>query len=304
MRPGGNLSGTTRESRLAAARRERLLRRAAFLAPLVAAGIAYGLHHTTPLAGHGVGVTVLVVATAAVVAAVPMLLARRVERQLPVVLTVRPGTADIRPVERDDLDFCTALHAEKLPHGFFAALGHRFLRAYLATFVASPHAVALLVSAHDAPVGMVVGILRPAAHARWVLRRRGLRLALLGGIALATRPRLAARFARTRISSYRRAWGRRRASPTRGLTGQPAVLSHVAVAPGADGAGLGSLLVRGFVDQARDGGCSSVVLATLAGEDGAAGFYRRLGWVESSRHRDFDGQSMIAFSLPLSEEEG
>ena len=302
MRRGRSLTGTPREIRVAAARRARRLRRAAFVAPLVAAGIAYGLHHITPLAGHGLGVTVLVGATAAAVAAVPALLARRVERQLPVVLTVRPDATDVRPVETDDLDFCTVLHAEKLPHGFFAALGYGFLRAYLATFVASPHAVALLVSAHHAPVGMVVGILRPAAHARWVLRRRGLRLALRGGIALAARPRLAFRFARTRIPRYRRAWDRRRASPPSGLTRQPAVLSHVAVAPGAEGAGLGSLLVRAFVDAARDEGCSSIVLATLAGEEGAAGFYRRLGWVESTSHRDFDGQSMIAFSLPLFEE--
>lgn len=299
IRDGRHVSRTARENHLAAVRRARLLRYLAPLAALAAAGIAYGLHHTAPFAGHGLAVVLSVIFAAAVVALVPAGLARRAERQLPVVLTLRPGSADIRTVETDDLDFCAALHAEKLPQGFFAELGHRFLRAYLATFVASPHAVALLVSAHDTPVGTVVGILRPAAHARWVLRRRGVGLALRGGMALAARPRLALRFVRTRISRYRRAWGHRRAPSTSGSTGQPAVLSHVAVAPGADRAGLGSQLVDAFVDAARGAGCPRVVLVTLAGENGAAGFYRRLGWVESSPHRNFDGQSTIAFSLPL-----
>lgn len=266
-------------------------------------GFPYGLHHTTPLTGHGLSITLVVIAAAAVVAVIPTALGRRAERQLPVVLALRPGAADIRAIETDDLDFGAALHAETLPHGFFAELGHRFLRAYLATFVDSPHAVALLVSAQDAPVGTVVGILRPDEQARWVLRHRGVRLALIGGIALAARPRLVLRFARTRISRYRRAWGRRRASPASGSTGQPAALSHVAVAPGAGGGGLGGQLVHAFVDAARDAGCSRVVLATLAGENGAAGFYRRLGWVERTPHRDFDGQSMISFSLQLPSEE-
>ena len=290
---------TAHESQLAAIRRARLLRRLAPVAALAAAGISYGLHHTSPLSGHDLSVILLVIAAAALVAVIPTALASMTERQLPVVVTLRPGSADIRAVGRDDLDFCAALHAETLPHGFFAALGHRFLRAYLATFVASPHAVALLVTANDAPVGMVVGILHPDSHTRWVLRRQGVRLALLGGIALVARPRLALRFARTRSARYRRAWSHRRRSPTTEPSGQSAVLSHVAVAPGAQGAGLGGQLVHAFVDAARVGGSPRCVLTTLAGGNGAAAFYRRQGWIEGGRHCNFDGQPIIAFSLLL-----
>lgn len=292
---------TTRESKLVAASRA-WLRPLAPAAALAIAGISYGLHHTGPLDGHGLSVVLLVVATAAAFTVTWAALACTTERRLPFVVMLRPGGADIRAVEPDDLDFCAALHAERLPHGFFAALGRRFLRAYLATYVASPHAVALLVTADGAPVGTVVGILRPDAHARWVLRHRGVRLALLGVMALAIRPPLALRFARTRIARYRRIWGRRRTPATTASTGQPAVLSHVAVALGAEGASLGRQLVDAFVGAARDAGCSRVVLTTLAGEQGAAGFYRRLGWLESEQHRDFDGESTIVFSLPLSPE--
>lgn len=294
---------TARASQRAAVKRARLLRRLAPLAALGVIGISYGLHHMSPLDGHDLLVTLLMVATATVVALSFAAFARTAEQQLPVVVTLRSGSAGIRAAGTDDLDFCAALHAETLPHGFFAELGHRFLRGYLATFVASPHAVALLLTANDAPVGMVVGIFRPRAHARWVSRHRGIRLALLGGMALATRPRLALRFARTRTARYRRAWSRRSTSPATEPAGQPAVLSHVAIAPGAQGAGLGAQLVDAFVDAAREAGSPRVVLVTLAGESGAAGFYRHQGWFESGLHSSSDGDPLIELTLPLRPEE-
>lgn len=292
--------GAARTHRLPAAlRRALLLRRPALLAAVGAIVVSYGLHHTRPLDGHDFLVTLLMAATATAVALAVAALAHPAQHQLPLVITLGPDGAKVRAVGADDLDFCAALHAETLPHGFFAELGHRFLRAYLATFVASPHAVALLLTAHDEPVGMVVGILRPRAHTRWVVRHRGTRLALLGCLALATRPRLALHFARTRIARYRRAWGRRSAAPAAEPPEQPAVLSHVAVAPGAQGQGLGAQLVDAFVDAARAAGSPRVVLVTLAGESGAAGFYRARGWLESGRSHDFDGEPVIEFTLPL-----
>lgn len=282
-----------------AARRARRLRRVAPMSALGGAAVAYGLHHAGPLSGHRISVALLTVAAAALVAAIPAVLVRQIERELPVILTLRADAVDIRKAEPSDLDFCAALHASTLPHGFFARLGHRFLRAYLATFVASPHAAALVATAQTSPVGMVVGILRPAAHSRWVLRERGVRLALLGGVALLARPLLLVRFVRTRLTRYRRALSRRRAAGTADGTRRPAVLSHVAVAPGAAGLGLGGRLVDAFVGAAASAGCSEVLLVTLTGEEGAAGFYRSLGWVEQGSHNDFDGQPVTAFSLAL-----
>jgi ribosomal protein S18 acetylase RimI-like enzyme len=272
------------------------------VAALAGAAIAYGLHHTAPFSGHRAGVALLVVAAAALVAAIPTLLVHRVERELPVILTLRPDAARLRAANSRDLDFCATLHAEVLPHGFFAQLGHRFLRAYLATFVASPHAVAVVATVNESPVGMVVGILRPA-HSRWVLKHRGVRLALLGAIALCAQPQLLWRFARTRVAYYRRALTAGRAARTTSATAPAAVLSHVAVAPGAAGVGLGKRLVEAFIEEAAHAGCSRVVLVTLASEEGAAGFYRRLGWIETGTHRDFDGNATTEFSLLLPPEQ-
>lgn len=284
---------------LTALRRARLLRRLMPATALAAAGLAYGLHHTGPFSGHGLNVAALALAVVGAVALIPAVLVRTAERQLPLVVVVGSDGADLRPVEADDLDFCAALQAETLPHGFFVELGHRYLRSYLATFVDSPHATALLLTTRSTPVGMVVGILRPRAHRRWVMRHRGPRLALLGIAALAVRPRLAWRFARTRVVRYRRAWSRGAEPAPADVQGEPAVLSHVAVAPGAQGAGFGSLLVEAFVAAARAEGSTRVVLVTLAGEAGAAGFYRRRGWIENGDGRDLDGDRMVEFVLPL-----
>lgn len=289
-----------RESQLMV-RRARLLWRLAPIAAVAATAMTYGLHHTTPLDGHDLSVMLLFVAAG--VAVVLAARAATAARQLPIVVRLLPGNSNLRAARIDDLDFCTALHAETLPHGFFAELGYSFLRAYLATFVSSPHAVALLLTVQDSPVGMVVGVVRLRAHRYWVLRHRGLRLAVLGATALATRPRLAVRFARTRTVHYFRAWRGRRNPPTGQPTGQVAVLSHIAVAPGAQGAGFGRQLVDAFVDAAREAGAQRVVLATLAGESGAAGFYRKQGWSGSRPNPNFDGQSMIVFSLALRPDE-
>lgn len=281
-------------------RRARLLRRIAPVAALSAAALPYAVHHGTPLDGHGVSILFVIAAAAAIVVVVQAAFARAVEQQLPSVLSLRPDSVAVRPIGNADLDFCAALHAETLPHGFFAQLGHRFLKAYIGTFVASPDAVALLATGGDTRVGMVVGMIRPAAHTRWVMRHHGPRLALRGLLGLAFRPRLAILFARTRVPRYRRAWNRRRPTPDGEAAVQhSALLAHVAVLPGAQGSGVGSTLVDAFVNAARDAGCREVILTTLDGPEGAGGFYRRRGWAERGTSLDFDGNSVLAFALPL-----
>ena len=275
------------------------------LAPVAAVAtilIAYGLHHVSPLDGHSVGVTLVIVAAAALLVGIFRVLAPDTEQRLPVIVTLRRDSFRVRELRTEELDFAVALHAETLPHGFFAELGPRFLRAYLATFVSSPHAVALAVEGAGSPLGTVVGILRPSAHARWTLRHHGVRLALLGVLALFVRPRLAIRFARTRLARYRRAWARRSGGAPVASLGEPAVLSHLAVVPGAQGAGLGGGLVEAFVEAVRATGCRRIVLVTLAGPRGAAGFYERLGWTEAARRTGFDGEPLTELTLELEAE--
>ncbi len=283
--------------RIALRRDDRLLLRLALVGALAASGTSYVLHHTPPLEGHGLAVAAVVIAAAAL-CSLPIALAPSTRERLPMFVTLTPGNGAIRPMSDEDLDLCAALQAATLAHGFYAALGQRFLRAYLATFASSPHAIALVVATSEVPAGMVVGTVRPAQHTRWLLRHHGVRLATLGAAALAVRPRLAARFVRTRVGRYRRAWHNAK-MPARPQPRQVAVLSHVAVAPGAQRAGLGSRLVGAFLDAATAAGSEQVILSTLTGTAGAADFYRRSNWREQTTTTSFDGTPMAVFSIDL-----
>lgn len=228
--------------------------------------------------------------------------------------------ARVRPARPRELAATARLHRRTLPRGFFARLGDRFVRRYHATFAASPEAVVLVAASEDGrrPTGFLAGTLANATHYRWVLRRRGAMLALSGLLALLRRPAMAREFLRTRFGRYlravRRQLGRRLAPVTAaGDTAGPrpdapssdadepetvAVLTHVAVAPDAQGEGVGRDLVDEFVHRARDAGADEVRLITDAG-GGAARFYRRLGWRSRGRRRAADGSEVEEFQLPL-----
>lgn len=278
----------------------------AALLAAAAAAVGYGAHHASPLAPHGAGTVLAIAALAAALGLIPAsIVAGRRHARLPAVVVVAPSSTALRPARSSDVEFCAALHAETLAHGFFVALGPRFLRAYYATFVDAPHAVFLVAVAGDHPVGFVVGETASRAHARWTLRKHGLRLAIAGAAALATRPLIGLRFARTRFTRYMDAWRRHRRqtqpTSTHSPTGTAAVLSHVAVAPGAQGAGVGAQLVRAFTESARAAGAECVVLLTLEGEGGAGSFYEARGWEKGPSRTTPDGGSMREWIFPLRE---
>src|SRR5829696_7065268 len=269
------------------------------LAGVVASTVGLTAHHALPLANHTVETVALIIFGATLVAmAAARLALRREVAALPAVVILTPGSVAVETARHDDLVLCTALHHSELEHGFFTRLGPRFLEAYHATFIDSPHAVSRIATIGGHPVGFVAGLIRPRAHARWVLRRRGARLALLGALALLARPLAALRFARTRVARYARTWRRHRreapqgAQPGRSGLSEPAVLSHVAVLPGARGTGAGRRLTAAFAEAAREAGAERAALVTLAGFAGAGGFYERLGWCPGPIRPTPDGRSI------------
>jgi len=185
-----------------------------------------------------------------------------------------------------DLAVAARLHAALPPHGFFAFLGLRYLRAYYGTFLASPHAIGLAADLEGQPVGVLVGTSANAAHYHWVIRHRGLRLAILAASAMLLRPAVAAWFLRTRLRRYGRrvlrvvlARTRRGGRPksTDAAGGDTAVLTHVMVADQARGRGAGAALVERFATAAKAAGARSAVLVTFAGEDAPARSTNGLG---------------------------
>lgn len=277
--------------------------RQGLLLALIATALIFALHHLPPLDGHALLTVVGVVAGATLVASLAAhALPRRGVRSPVVVVT--SGEAEVGPMRQDDLEFSARLHEEALGHGFFVSLGQGFLRAYHRTFLDSPHAVAFTSTLDGHRVGFLIGVLEPVAHARWVFRHRGAGLALRGAGALLVRPLVAVRFARSRVRRYAAAWRRHRgrgpeSGREQGADAPSAVLSHVAVAPGARGTGAGRRLVRTFEASARAAGARTVILTTLAGPEGAGQFYAGLGWTHRGNEGSFDGQPTERWSQVL-----
>ncbi|MBS3941304.1 MAG: GNAT family N-acetyltransferase [Actinobacteria bacterium] len=215
----------------------------------------------------------------------------------------------VRPADLADLVGTVQLHGEQLPGGFFARLGPGFLRSYHATFIASPHAVALVAGGEGVPVGFLVGTVDNRSHYRFVVKRLGPRLALRAGAAMLVRPALLWLFLRTRALRYVR-WvlryplRSRRRPPADAAVGEPpapmvAVLTHVAVSAAAQGNGTGRVLVAAFLDAARAAGADEARLVTAAGGP-AERFYDRLGWIAGDVRAAAAGDGMVReYRLPL-----
>jgi ribosomal protein S18 acetylase RimI-like enzyme len=202
-----------------------------------------------------------------------------------------------------DLRFAAELHRRFLGHGLFPALGPTFLRAYLATYLVSPFAMALVAAIGGRPVGFLVGTIDDRLHYRYVLRRRGLRLAILGAVGLLVRPRVAVWFLHTRVARYvrglRRLTGPGGTGPAAPGVDRDAVLAHVAVSPTARARGAGSALVEEFGHYARNAGASSAQLVTRADNSGAGLFYERLGWWPTGYFVDRDGVTWMQYRIEL-----
>lgn len=211
----------------------------------------------------------------------------------------------VRPMTEGDLPFVVALHERYFPQGFFAKLGPGFLAEYYRGFLATPTAVALVAEDDGRPLGYLAGLLHPQAHRRHLLRQRGVRLAVRGGLALARRPRLAVYFLRTRAGLYARKLLRARAQPATAVTARPdpdsaaspepdlAVLSHVAVLPDQQGRGVGSRLVDEFERRAQHAGCRRAQLVTSSARAGA--YYRHRGWHVRNEHETHDGVRVTTY---------
>lgn len=266
-----------------------------FVLTFLAAALIFTLHHLPPLSDHAIVASTAVFAIVALVATLLGALVARAGTESPIVVIGAPGKPQVREALEDDLDFSAGLHIESLAHGFFTSLGPGFMRAYHRTFLDSPYATALIATTQRHRVGFLVGVLQPEGHAHWVIRHRGPGLALRGAAALAIRPRLAFGFVRSRLGRYAATW--RRHSKQEKTDAQkveagstPAVLSHMAVVPGARGSGIGLELVHGFEANAGEAGATSAILTTLPGTAGAGPFYASAGWGCRGDRVGFDKQ--------------
>ncbi len=223
------------------------------------------------------------------------------------------GRFVVRSPRCTDLPAMSRAHVELLPMGLFPLFGARFVRCWQRTFLRSAHGVGVVVVDTTAPSGEIVGFALGAsdhrAHTTELARNRRelVCLAAAGCAALLARPRVAARFARSRV----RPWARRlsrlgRASGSSRRTASVAapnvaVMAALAVRPQWRGSGIGVMLADRFVEQARVAGATRVEAQTSTGPVGAAGFYERLGWHAGAQRLTPDGETVRTYHRDLGE---
>jgi ribosomal protein S18 acetylase RimI-like enzyme len=214
----------------------------------------------------------------------------------------------VRPLAATDLDFVIRQHRLHFPHGFFARLGENFLREYYRGYLTGGSGIAWAIEFEGRLAGYLVGTTDPQRHRDHVIRRHGRRLTAQAALGLLRHPGLAGLFLRTRARRYARkllarALRRRRTrTATRPTVTDVAVLSHVVVAPSAQGLGLGSWIIDQFVSAAASSGCREVVLVTASGGRASA-YYRRRGWTLVNTHTTPDGLPLDSYSLRISDKD-
>ncbi|TQM09869.1 GNAT family N-acetyltransferase [Pseudonocardia kunmingensis] len=184
--------------------------------------------------------------------------------------------------------------------GLFPRLGPWFVGRWHRAYQESADAVALSAVRRDGDggeevVGFLIGATDRAAFLRELVTRHRNALLVRGALALALRPGVLARFARTRIRPYLRRLRNAERSSTQEQGARIADLAAIVIVPPLRGSGAGSALVAEFLRRCAAAGASAAELVTASGSSGAAGFYARTGWMDMGGLVTRDGVQVQRF---------
>jgi ribosomal protein S18 acetylase RimI-like enzyme len=194
------------------------------------------------------------------------------------------------------------LHVRELPHGLFPRLGVTFVKRWHGAHLESPHGMGFVALHAGRPIGFALGTTDRHANVSWLVTHRRRQLVPAGARALLLRPRLLVGFVMTRALRYRRRlFARTHVSGAGSSATHVAVLEAIVVEPHMRGRGVGTQLVRAFLEKAVDAGVDQAELVTKEGPAGAAGFYERGRWTLVGAHRDRDGETVLTYRIDTSQ---
>jgi GNAT superfamily N-acetyltransferase len=182
----------------------------------------------------------------------------------------------IRPLKIEDVEAVVKVHSASFPGFFLSFLGPRFLDLFYRSFLEDSAGIGFVaLNVDEFVIGCVVGPLVPGGYFKRLLRRRWWAFCLASASALLRRPWIACRLLRA-------LWYRGDAPEGDSVT--QALLSSIAVAPEAQGQGVGQALVKAWLYEVRRRRGQGAFLTTDAeGNDAVNYFYQRSGWkLESS----------------------
>lgn len=187
------------------------------------------------------------------------------------------------------------VHIESFPGFFLSFLGPRFLELFYRSFLEDSTGIGFVaIDENGCVLGCVVGPLVPEGYFRSLLKRRWWNFCLASVSAVLRRPRIASRLLRA-------LWYRGDASESGNVP--RALLSSIAVAPKAQGHGVGRELVKAWLSEVQRHGVKGAFLTTDAeGNEVVNAFYRRLGWELDSSYTTAQGRRMNRYIYDFREQ--
>jgi len=191
------------------------------------------------------------------------------------------------PMESHHVPAAADLHSRAFPRFFLTSLGTRFLRRLYRAIVEDDDAFGYVLEDRDTGSlgGLAAGTTGSERSYSRLVRARAWSFAWSAIPALAAHPRLLPMLVRRMRSGGH-------PSPDERL----AYLASIAVAPDAQGSGLGIALMEGWSAEARRRGASGFYLTTdVEDNQPAIAFYERMGMSMESRFESFEGRAMSRY---------
>lgn len=198
-------------------------------------------------------------------------------------------TLVVRVARDTDIEGVVVAHNSAFPGFFLTLLGPRFLAAFYQAFLGDKDALLLVAEGSDRRVtGFLAGVPAPESYFGRLRLTRGTRLGLAALPALARHP---VRVGKRLLAAVVYRGDRPPGLPDFWL------LSSLGVHAEASGMGVGSTLMRRFLDAARQAGARGVYLLT-DGSDNAATlrFYGRHGFVVHAERTRPDGRRLLVLT--------
>ena len=201
----------------------------------------------------------------------------------------------IEPLLATDVPQVVRLHISSFPGFFLSFLGPRFLRLYYESIADYSQALGLVYRLEEPGqpiVGFVCGTLGPARFYSYLIRTRLLRFALAAAGAALRKPSIVPRL--VRALTY----------PSQTTSAHDsATLTSIAVDPEVQQRGVGSALMKAFLEAMRARGVRSVYLTTDRDHNQPVNdFYRRHGFRIHQQYVTPEGRAMNEYLIELAED--
>jgi ribosomal protein S18 acetylase RimI-like enzyme len=198
-------------------------------------------------------------------------------------------TSGIRYTKQTDCDEIVQVHLASFKGFFLSFLGSRFLRVFYSSLISDDKSIAFVSENGGQIGGFVVGSMQPNGFYSRLLRRDWWRFGWAAFPAYVRQPTIFPRL----LHAFR--------MPKQELPAENcATLMSIAVDPVFQGQGIGKLLVKAFLDEARSRGSQYVNLTTDAVDNDAANhFYQSLGFEQVRQYTTPEGRSMNEYLIKV-----